>query len=320
MSKEKSNLVVKTNWLNTALQTLSQTEIRIIQLAIVDARETNTGLDTNTPLVLSASRYAEMFGGTRQAAYDAMKRAEKTLFDRRFTFMRTNAVKPTKSRWLQEVTYQDGEGAIELVFTKAVVEGISRINGLDNFFTSYLLEQTTKLKSVYSVRLYELLIQWKKAKKTPTFELEKFRGQLGIGVNEYSKMNDFKKRVLDLAVKEINELTDIKVSYEQEKKGRRITGFKFTVRTKDKPKDATPDRDPNTADMFTNYTDKQLARAVHSKKFMSDYNGLVSAQNPANQSSGAWISHMVEWVKKDPERFTKRSMQEYLDDEQAQRF
>ena len=72
--------------------------------------------------------------------------------------------------------------------------------------------------------------------------------------------------------------------------------------------------------MFTNYTDKQLARAVHSKKFMADYNGMVSAQNSANQSSSAWISHMVEWVKKDPKRFTKRPMQEYLDDEQAPRF
>ena len=40
----------------------------------------------------------------------------------------------------------------------------------------------------------------------------------------------------------------------------------------------------------------------------------------ANQSSGAWISHMVEWLKKDPKRFTKRPMKEYLDDEQAPKF
>ena len=72
--------------------------------------------------------------------------------------------------------------------------------------------------------------------------------------------------------------------------------------------------------MFTQLTDKQLARIVHSKKFINDYNGLVSAQNPANQSSGAWVAHMVEWLKKDPSNFAKRPMQEYLDDEQAQRF
>ena len=59
---------------------------------------------------------------------------------------------------------------------------------------------------------------------------------------------------------------------------------------------------------------------MHSKKFIADYNGLVSAQNPANQSSGAWIEHMTKWLKKDPNKFTKRPMKEYLDDEQAQKF
>ena len=315
----KSNLVVKTNYLNTVLQNLTLVEIRIIQLAIVDARETGKGLSTDTPLRIDAMRYAEVFNTTRQNGYLMMKDAEETLFNRRFSFLDDDE-RTVKSRWISQVRYLDDEGAIEVVFTPAVVKGITRIDGAEEFFTKYLLEQTARMDSNYSIRLYELLVQWKKAGKTPLFELEQFRGQMGLGVNEYKTMSNFKKRVLELAVSEINEKSDLKVSYEQEKKGRRITGFKFTVRTKDKPKDATPDRDPNTADMFTNYTDKQLARAVHSKKFISDYNGLVSAQNPANQSSGAWIAHMVGWLKKDPERFAKRPMQEYLDDEQAKRF
>ncbi|NEA10484.1 replication initiation protein, partial [Streptomyces sp. SID10692] len=68
---------------------------------------------------------------------------------------------------------------------------------------------------------------WRTVEKTPIFELEKFRGQLGLGVNEYKAMGDFKKRVLDLAVKQINEKTDVTVSYEQHKSGRSITGFSF---------------------------------------------------------------------------------------------
>ena len=48
------------------------------------------------------------------------------------------------------------------------------------------------------------------------------------------------------------------MSYTQEKRGRTITGFKFTVRTKDKPKDAiTHQRDPNTIDAFTGQTDTE---------------------------------------------------------------
>ena len=94
----KKNLVVKTNQLNQALQTLSLAEVRIIQLAIVDARETATGLSTDKPLRIDATRYAEVFETTRQNGYKRMKEAEETLFNRRFTYLDDNG-KPIKSRY-----------------------------------------------------------------------------------------------------------------------------------------------------------------------------------------------------------------------------
>ena len=227
----KTDLVVKTNQLNSAVQNLSLPELRIIQLAIVDARETGKGLDTKTPLRIDAMRYADAFDTTRQNAYILMKQSEETLFNRRFTYF-DREKKPIKSRWLQDVRYLDDEGAIEVCFTRLVVECITRLDGAEQFFTQYMLSQTANLNSVYSVRLYELLIQWKTAGKTPVFELSLFRGQMGLDDGEYKVMCDFKKRVLDLAVNEINEKTDLTVSYTQEKKGRVIYGFKFTVKQK----------------------------------------------------------------------------------------
>lgn len=254
----KSDLVVKTNQLNSAVQNLSLPELRIIQLAIVDARETGKGLDTKTPLRIDAMRYANAFDTTRQNAYILMKQSEETLFNRRFTYF-DNEKKPIKSRWLQDVRYLDDEGAIEVCFTRLVVECITRLDGAEQFFTQYMLSQTANLNSVYSVRLYELLIQWKTAGKTPVFELSLFRGQMGLNDDEYKIMGNFKLRVLDLAVKEINEKTDLTVSYTQEKKGRLIHGFKFTVKQKEKTKkEVKTDRDNNTFDMFYKMTDKQI--------------------------------------------------------------
>lgn len=254
----KTDLVVKSNRLNSAIQNLSLPELRIVQLAIVDARETGNGLSTDTPLRIDAMRYAEAFETTRQNAYVRMKEAEETLFNRRFTFLDSEG-KTVKSRWIQRVRYLDDEGAIELAFTLDVVKGITRLDGAEEFFTQYLLSQTSNLNSVYSVRLYELLIQWKTAGKTPVFELSLFRGQMGLNDGEYKAMCDFKKRVLDLAVNEINEKTDLTVSYTQEKKGRLIHGFKFTVKQKDKTKkEVKTDRDNNTLDMFYKMTDKQI--------------------------------------------------------------
>ncbi|WP_298910934.1 replication initiation protein RepM [uncultured Psychrobacter sp.] len=312
----KGNLVVKTNQLNSALQNLSLPEIRIIQLAIVDARETNTGLSTDKPLRIDALRYAEMFETTRQNGYKRMKDAEENLFNRRFSYIDERG-KLIKSRWIQQVTYLDDEGAIELVFTLAVVNGISRIDGAEDFFTSYLLEQTAGMDSIYSVRLYELLVQWVTAKNTPLFELEKFRDQLGVEDHEYKRMGNFKLRVLDLAVKEINEKSDIKVSYSQVKKGRTITGFKFKVLAKDKPKNVKQEggRDGNTADMFTveGLNDKQLGRIVRNPAFMAEYNHLVSPTSPAGQSQEGWEFEMINRLKKDASQFKKRPIREYLD-------
>ena len=311
----KGNLVVKTNQLNSALQNLSLPEIRIIQLAIVDARETNTGLSTDKPLRIDALRYAEIFETTRQNGYQRMKDAEENLFNRRFSYIDDRG-KLIKSRWVQQVTYLDDEGAIELVFTLAVVNGISRIDGAEDFFTSYLLEQTASMDSIYSVRLYELLVQWVAAKNTPLFELEKFRDQLGVEAHEYKRMGNFKLRVLDLAVKEINEKSDIKVSYSQVKKGRTITGFKFKVLAKDKPKKTKLEdsRDCNTADMFTieGLNDKQLGRIARNPKFMADYNHLVSSTSPAGQDMKVWEFEMIDRLKKDASDFTKRPIKEYL--------
>jgi plasmid replication initiation protein len=231
------DIVLKANWLNQAIAPLSLAELRIIQLAVIDARETGKGLSMENPLRIGALRYAEAFDTTRQNAYMRMKEAESTLFKRQFTFTDTDG-HPVKSVWVQDVKYFDDEGAIELRFSYHVIRGIARIDGAVEFFTEYLLSQTANLKSAYSVRLYELLIQWKSIGKTPVFELGQFRAQLGLGVNEYKQMSDFKIRVLDLAVSQINEHTDIKATYEQHKSGRIITGFSFKFKQKTKLVDA----------------------------------------------------------------------------------
>jgi plasmid replication initiation protein len=258
--KMSDDLVVKSNKLNQAFQTLSLSELHIVQLAIVDARETGTGLSTDMPLRIDATRYAEAFGTTRQNAYMRMKEAEDSLFNRRFSFYDDDG-KLVKSRWIQQVKYLDDEGAIEIAFTMAVVQGISRIDGVKDFFTQYLLSQTAKLTSVYAARLYELLIQWKKIGKTPVFELDSFRNQIGIGANEYKTMSNFKARVLEIAIKEINEHTDITATYEQHKKGRSISGFSFSFKQKKQSRDKAPQSDSKqkTVEIPTNLTQPKNA-------------------------------------------------------------
>lgn len=244
-----TELVVKSNRIITALQNLSLIEIRLMQLAIVDARETEKGLDVNEPLSISAQRYADAFDVTLNCAYKVLADAGTSLRARYFTFLDATGSKIV-TNWVQQVRYVETEGRIEIIFTVAVVNEITR---LSKHFTKYTLQSISTLQSIYSVRLYELISEFSSIKKSKTLDYQIFRRQLGIADDEYAKMGDFKKRVLDLAVNEINEQTDIKVTYDQIKNGRTITAFKFTATKKRKKADNTNNmRDVNTIDMFTN--------------------------------------------------------------------
>ncbi|QIC80599.1 replication initiation protein RepM [Acinetobacter indicus] len=293
----KKDLVVKTNRLNQAFQVLSLAEFHIVQLAIVDARDTGTGLTTDMPLRIDALRYADVFGTTRQNAYMRMKEAEETLFNRRFSFFDEDG-KLVKSRWISQVKYLDNEGAIEIVFTPAVVQGISRINGVKEFFTQYLLSQTANLKSVYSSRLYELLIQWRSTGKTPIINLEDFRAQLGVEEDQYKLMSDFKKRVLDLAINDINEKTDIKATYQQHKKGRSISGFSFTFKQKKTDNQLIENkRDPNTIDIFSTMTDAQRHLFANKLSQLPEM-GKYSHGTESYQQFAVRIAEMLQTPKK----------------------
>ncbi|WP_074382624.1 replication initiation protein RepM [Acinetobacter pseudolwoffii] len=250
-----TDLVVKSNQLVQALQSLTLAETRVIQLAIVDARETGKGLDSATPLELNAARFAKAFNISNDAAYLALTEAEDSLFKRQFTILHDDGTS-TKSRWIQDANYRKGEGKILITFTRVVVEHVTRIDGVEQYFTSYYLKQTANFSSVYAIRLYELLMQWKSIYQTPVYELEKIRGQLGIEANQYSRMESFKRRVLHVAIEQINESSDILVEYTQHKEGRSISGFSFTFKKK-KDASAKVIKTKSPSDFFSKMTDPQ---------------------------------------------------------------
>jgi plasmid replication initiation protein len=232
-----TELVVKSNELIKASYTLGLVEQRIILMAIVQARETGNGITESTLLTIRAHDYAVLFGVAKQTAYQALSEAVETLFNRRVTVWQfiDDIYEPVTVRWVTAMSHKPNSGLIRLRFGIEVVPEITR---LEENFTSYELEQVAGLKSAYAVRLYELLIQWRTTGKPPAFELIEFRGQLGVEDGEYPRIDNFKRFVLDIAVKQINENTDITATYTQVKSGRTITGFIFKFKQKTKAIDA----------------------------------------------------------------------------------
>ncbi len=230
----QKQLVTKDNSLIGASYSLGVVEQRLIFLAIIEAREQKTLIEAGGLLRIYAQSYAKQFDVEKHTSYEAMKRAVEGLYEAGFAYSkldeRSGKVGHYKSRWVDKIGYIDDLGCVELVFASDVIPLITR---LEARYTEYELKQVVGLQSEYAIRLYELIIQWRSVGKTNPLSLAELREKLGL-VGEYKRIEAFKRRVLDLAVKQINEHTDITVDYEQHKQGRVITGFTFKFRIKAK--------------------------------------------------------------------------------------
>ena len=253
----KNGLVVKDNALINASYNLELTEQRLVMLAIINARELGRGITADSKLEIHASDYAKLFNVSPDASYKALKDAVNNLFNRQFSYTaeykKTGKVGIVRSRWVSRIFYVDDLALLEITFAPDVVPLITR---LEEHFTKYEAKQVAHLTSKYATRLYELLIAWREVGKTPIFELQQLRKNLGVEDDEYQRMHHFKSRVLETAITQINEHTDIKATYDQHKQGRTITGFSFKFKQKSQPKIEVK-RDPNTPDFFVKMTDAQ---------------------------------------------------------------
>lgn len=267
------NLVVKDNALINASYSLDLIEQRLILLAIAQARQTGQELTATTKLHISVSDYIDVYSVQGRSVYENIKGACKTLFERQFTYteQQKKGIRVATSRWVSEIAYNSEQSSVDITFAPAVVPLITM---LEKHFTSYDLEQVAGLKSKYAIRLYEIIIAWRKKGKTPQIDVEQLRGRLGVEQHEYTIMADFKKRVLDTSVQEITDNTDIIISYDQHKQGRKIVGFTFAIKTKTKPKQAPKDdnRDKNTVDLLDNLTDKER-EIIANKNAYADHIG-----------------------------------------------
>lgn len=309
-------LIAKDNKLISASYSLGIPEQRLIFLAIIEAREQKQLIDARGVLNIRAKSYQEQFKVEKHTSYDALKSATSGLFDAHFEYEdvheKTGKLARHVIRWVQKISYIDDAGMVELQFTDAVIPLITR---LSEQYTEYELKQVSELQSEYSIRLYELMMQWKAVGKTNKISVDDLRRKLGVEPQQYKKMNNFKARVLDHAIKQINEYTDIQAEYDQHKDGRAIAGFtfKFKVKKKQEKITAKTEGDNNNVSTIKGLNDKQLGRIARNPSFIADYNDLVSSTSPAGQDMKIWEFEMINRLKKDVSQFKKRPIREYLE-------
>jgi plasmid replication initiation protein len=231
MAVEKQELVTKSNKLIEASYRLTLVEQQLVLYAICRSREEQRGLSANEPVTINAQAFAAQFQLSQAHVYSKLKEAADTLYERRVIIHdihpKTQKPRTVKTRWVSDIAYIEGAGLIEVTFAPKMIPFITR---LEAEFTSYRLEKIGHMTSVHAVRLYELLVQYASV-GTREMELAWLKEKLGIA-GEYKAIKDFKKRVLDVALAQINEHSDIVVSHTQRKTGRVVTHLIFAIKNK----------------------------------------------------------------------------------------
>jgi plasmid replication initiation protein len=126
--------------------------------------------------------------------------------------------------------YSYNRGVIEFSFPHQIEKMILN----PKMFGKINLVVIKSLRSRYSIALYELAEDYINA-QIPKMTITDFRDLMGIEEKKYYKFSMLRKRVVDVAINEINESENISfnIDYELEKSGKKITHIKFTIHKKE---------------------------------------------------------------------------------------
>ena len=132
-----------------------------------------------------------------------------------------------KFRWFNDTRYIKGAGKVELYLSRSLKDYLI---GLLGNFTQYELYNVMALHSKYAIRLFELFKSYQ-YQHTKRFDIDELKHLLYA--EKYKNYKDFRKRVLEPAIKEINEYTEISVVLEPIYKGKKVIEVKFIIELKE---------------------------------------------------------------------------------------
>lgn len=276
--------VVIQNKIKECFKGMSLDEKRLFILATPYARTTK--IQAGECIHISASEFATACNIDITTAYTALENATDRIFNRFFSYLSSDD-KRTKVRWIAKAAY--GAGGADIYFTDDVLMLLRTFDAV-NPYTKYKKETVLKLKKEYSLDIYHLA---KKGQNLGGFDfiIEDQMKELNLP-KSYLILSNLKSRVLEPSVAEINEQTDITLSYQPLKTGKKITGYRVSVKEKPKTKIIeNKARDKNTIDMFCDLTDAQINKYSNILSKLSELSNLSNF--PDYPTFAIWISGIL---------------------------
>lgn len=238
INKERSMKVYKADeLLQKARFTLSLTEQRIILYTISKIKPTDIKFQE---YVFELKDFYSVCGVNGNDSYSIIKKTMNELKNKSWWItMEDPHALGTECEscvnWFTVLRTNKRTGKFTVMFHPDMVpfllELSQRMEDEQKYYTAYDFRYILPMKSTYSIRLYELLKSYQKNNREWWFKLDKLKHILDC--ESYKNFKDFRIRVLEPAVKEINLYSDLHIGYETEKDGKKIDILTFYMTEKD---------------------------------------------------------------------------------------
>lgn len=219
---EQNKSITQDNALIEACYSMTLNEKRLLMLGLSKVDPTEfPNMAEQLQFKLTANDWLEAYPESKQPYID-MKRAADGLLSR-YLILHPKTGQTEKINWFSRVKYIEQGASVEVEFTPPIKV---RVMGLLENFTTIPLLEVGKLKSVYGIRLFELLQQFKRT-GIRQISITDFRIAMD-SVDKHPETKKLKQRILTPALNDLRKNNNMKIKVEDIKKGRTITGFKFT--------------------------------------------------------------------------------------------
>lgn len=259
----KSNDLVNARYDWTALQQ----RLVLLMIAQLDPSDEDFGIQR-----IDTADLVDRSGLSSNAYYERAAEAAEVLLDQKI-YVRTEAGRWRGYNLLSFV--EPHPGHIRARFNPDMRPFLLQ---LKRRFTRYMLGHVLRFQSPYSVRIYEMAMQFQDIGHR-TIPLDDLREVLDV-VEKYPRFYDFRRRVLDQAVREIARYTDHVVTYDVLKKGRVPNAVRLNIRPR-----ADAER---TALNLSSEPARQTTGRAPGQSLLDFSPAPVSGDSPDERAFAAW--------------------------------
>lgn len=200
--------------------------------------------DNNYLFNLDLNEYRKLYRTDTSNIYRDLKKAVKDFEGKGFYLVDKDNKKEIFFAWFASIAYSDNEGKIVVEvghqLKKLLIDMKKKI--------FYRIEYPLNFSSIYSKRIYYYLKSFEDT-GWRIDDIEQLKRKLQCAEN-YSRYNDFKRKVILVAQEEINNYSDISFEFEEIKQQRKVVSLKFTIENVRRQIDASGDDSSTGSDIY----------------------------------------------------------------------